>query len=219
MMMIFILFVLLFLVVAIKQALTYSTWRHQRMVSSSSFLHPTSRQRLDSTTCKRSERPSLRSFTTFLSSKPRSTQNPFPAKFDALEKELGALKHLLKGGNSTTASENIRESVLIYEGSDKKYLRDMIKDLQREKSELQREKSALQEKETALIISQAAVESKGTLRWNRIETWIVVLRSNFLPNVLPPSQVPYIYALFSSQHFFFRLHSRRRANFNPSVQL
>jgi hypothetical protein len=57
---------------------------------------------------------------------------------------------------TTRASANQR-----YEGSDKEYLRGMLKDLQREKS-------ALQEKETALIISKAAVEGKGKLRWNRI---------------------------------------------------
>ena len=37
----------------------------------------------------------------------------------ALKNEIGALKHLLKGGNSTTVLEDIRESVLIYESSDK----------------------------------------------------------------------------------------------------
>ena len=86
------------------------------------------------------------------------------------------MKHLLKGGNSTTASEDIRESILIYEGGDKDWLRGILKDLQREKS-------ALQEKETALIISQAAVGSKGSL--NRIWNMDVVLRSatHFLPNV------------------------------------
>ena len=61
----------------------------------------------------------------------------------------------MKGGNSTTASEDIRESVLIYEGGDKDWLRGMLKDLQREKTELQIEK-------TALIISQVPVKSKGT---------------------------------------------------------
>ena len=65
----------------------------------------------------------------------------------------------MKGGNSTTASEDIRESVLIYEGGDKEYLRSMLKDLQRKET-------ALQEEKTALIISQAAVGIKGML--NRI---------------------------------------------------
>jgi hypothetical protein len=52
-----------------------------------------------------------------------------PEKLDALEEETRALKHLLKGGNSTTASEDIRESVLIYEGGDKDWLRGILKDL------------------------------------------------------------------------------------------
>ena len=98
-----------------------------------------------------------------------SSSRSIPEKFDTLENKIGALEHLLKGGNSTTASEDIRESVLIYEGGDKATLLGILKDLQREKSAiqeektaLQREKSALQEKETALIISQAAVDSKST---------------------------------------------------------
>ena len=62
----------------------------------------------------------------------------------------------MKGGNSTTAPEGIRDFVLIYEGGDKDWLRSMLKDLQREK---------VVDKETVLAISQAAVESKaGTLR-------------------------------------------------------
>ena len=149
--MVFILSILLFLFVA-KQALTYSTWRHSRTVSSSSFVHPTSRQQLVSSTFSRTVSPFLRSFTTFLSnSKPRSKSSTqiSKAKLDALEKKIEALEHLMKGGNSTTASEDIRESVLIYEGSDKDFLRSMIKSLQEEK--------------TALC--QAAVGSKGTLRW------------------------------------------------------
>ena len=73
----------------------------------------------------------------------------------ALKQEIGALKHLLKGGNSTTASEDIREFVLIYEGSDKEYLRSMLDKIQDEKNELLKQ-------ETALITSKAAVESKGT---------------------------------------------------------
>ena len=57
-----------------------------------------------------------------------------------MENEIGALKHLLKGDNATTASEDIRESVLIYEGSDKQYLRDMLKELQEKETALQNEK-------------------------------------------------------------------------------
>ena len=66
----------------------------------------------------------LRSFTKLTSSRSRSSSS-IPEKFDTLEKEIGALEHLLKGGNSTYASEDIRESVLIYEGGDKEYLRGM----------------------------------------------------------------------------------------------
>jgi hypothetical protein len=156
-------FVLLFLVAA-EQALTYSTWRHPRTVSSSSLVHPTSRQQLVSSSFSRTVTASPRSVPTFLSNSKRRSPSPrqlSKAKLDALEKKIGALEHLLKGGNSTTASEGIRESVLIYEGGDKDWLRGILKDLQRKET-------ALQEKETALIISQAAVESEGALRWNRI---------------------------------------------------
>ena len=79
------------------------------------------------------------------------------------------MKHLLKGGNAITAPEDIRESVLIYEGADKEYLRGMLKDLQREKTAqdeqeaaVQRKEAALQEEKTALIVSQATVARKGT---------------------------------------------------------
>ena len=93
---------------------------------------------------------------------------------------MKALKHLLKGGNSTTASEDIHESVLIYEGGDKEFLRSMLQSLQRKetalqeeenlkrkKMALQREETDLQESKTALIISQAAVGNKGSLCWNK----------------------------------------------------
>jgi hypothetical protein len=72
-----------------------------------------------------------------------------PDKLDALEKEMEALMHILKGGNSLTAPEGIRDFVLIYEGGDKDWLRGILK----------------VDKEMVLSISQAAVESKaGTLR-------------------------------------------------------
>jgi hypothetical protein len=103
---------------------------------------------------------SPRSFAIFLSNrKPRSksASHILQAKFDAMEKKIAALEYLMKGGNSTTASEEIRDSVLTYEGSSKQYLRGMLKDLQREKS-------ALQEEKTALVISQTAIGSKGTLK-------------------------------------------------------
>ena len=106
--------------------------------------------------------------------------NTNPEKFNALEKKIRALEHLLKGGNFTSAPNDIRESVLIYEGGDKEFLRGMLKDLQREKTAqdeqeaaiqrkeaaIQRKEAALQEEKTALIVKQATVESKGTL--NRI---------------------------------------------------
>ena len=165
-------FVLLLFLVAAEQALTYSTLRHPRTVSSSSLVHPTSRQQLVSSSSSRTVTPFPRLLTTFLSnSKPRSSsaRQQSKAKVDALEKEtgalkqeIGALKHLLKGGNSTTASEDIRESVLIYEGSDKEYLRSMLNKLQDNLNELLKQKTVLQEEKTAL--SKAAVESKGTLR-------------------------------------------------------
>jgi hypothetical protein len=103
-------------------------------------VHPASRQQLVSSSSSRTVTPFPRLLTTFLSnSKPRSSsaRQQSKAKVDALEKETGALKqeigaleHILKGGNSTTASEDIRESVLIYEGSDKEYLRSMLNKLQ-----------------------------------------------------------------------------------------
>ena len=118
----------------------------------------------------------LRSFTKLTSRRSRSSSS-IPEKFDTLEKEIGALEHLLKGGNSTYASEDIRESVLIYEGGDKEYLRGMLKDLQREKTELQIEK-------TALITGQAAVESIGTLREEYDLKHDIVLRCSLFPDKL-----------------------------------
>ena len=161
--MIFTPFVLLLFLVAAAHALTYSTsWSHPR--TGSSFLALKIPAAWASSSFSQSfatSRPRLVS--TFLSSSS-------PDKFDALEKEtgalkqkIGALKYLLKGGNSTTASEDIRESVLIYEGSDKEYLRSMLNKLQDKENELLKQKTALQEEKTALI-SHAAVESKGTLR-------------------------------------------------------
>ena len=68
-------------------------------------------------------------------------------KFLALEKEKKALEHLLNGGDSTTAPEDIREAVLIYEGGDEDWLHSML--------------SALLEEKEALIFRHAAVGSKG----------------------------------------------------------
>ena len=137
-------FVLILLLVAAEQALTYLTWRHSRTCPSSRALQiPAVRVSSSFSQCFSTAPPRL--VTTLLSSSN-------PEKVDAIEKKIRALEHLLKGGNSTTASEDIRESVLIYEGSDKEYLRSMLKN----------------QGEMALIISQAAVEFKGTLRWSRI---------------------------------------------------
>ena len=61
----------------------------------------------------------------------------------------------MKGGNSSTASEEIRESLLVYEGGDKAILPGILK--------------ALYDEETALLISQADVESKGT-QFNSLPT-------------------------------------------------
>ena len=154
---------LLFLVVA-EQALTYSTWRYPRTVSSSSLVHPTFCQQLVSTSFSRTITPSPRSFTTFLSiRKPRSSSSAkhlSKAKFDALEKEIGAIKHLLKGGNSTTEAEDIREFIPIYEGCDKATLLSLLEKLQDKENELLKQNTAL--------ISKTAIESEGTLRWKKI---------------------------------------------------
>ena len=69
-------------------------------------------------------------------------------KINALVTRIGALEHLLKGGNLTTAPSDIRESVQIYEGGSKDRLLGILENLQK--------------KEAALV--KASVESKGTLR-------------------------------------------------------
>jgi len=140
-MMIFIPFV--FLVTA-AQALIHSTsWSHPRTGPSSLALKYPAAWASSSVSRSILCRPRL--VTTFLSGNNAN-------ELDALEKEIEALKHLLKGGNSTTASEDIRESALIYEGGDKNWLRSVLKIL-------------LEEKTALVIISQAAVESKDTLRF------------------------------------------------------
>ena len=129
------------------QALTYSTWRCCPLSGPSAFARKAPAA-WDLPASATTTRPRL--VTMFLG---RSSS---PDKLDVLEKEMEALKHLLFGGNSLTAPEDIRNFVLIYEGGDKDWLRSMLKDLQREK---------VVDKETVLAISQAAVESKaGTLR-------------------------------------------------------
>ena len=122
------------------QALTYSTWRCCPR-SAPSALARKAPAAWDLPAAVTTTRPRL--VATFLG---RSSS---PDKLDALEKEMEALMHILKGGNSLTAPEGIRDFVLIYEGGDKDWLRGILK----------------VDKEMVLSISQAAVESKaGTLR-------------------------------------------------------
>ena len=149
--MIFIPFVELLILVVAEQALTYSTWRRPSFSRSFTTFSP-------------------RSFTTSLNTSPGSPNIPnIPNQLNQLELDLEAVKYCLDNvgsdGKPKIDDEGFRKMVQRYDGSDKEYLRDMLKDLQEEKTALQREKTALQEKETALIISQAAVGSKGRLKW------------------------------------------------------
>ena len=94
---------------------------------------------------------SPRSFTTSLNTSPASPN--IPNQLKKLELKLEAVKYCLDNvgfdKKPKIDDEGFRKMVQRYEGSDKKYLQGMLKDLQH--------------KETALIISQAAIESKGTL--------------------------------------------------------
>jgi hypothetical protein len=110
-----------------------------------------------------------------------------PEQFNELENEIKADKHLLKGGNSTTAPEDVRESVLIYDKGDLNSFFNTIKALQAEKTALQAEKTALQEEKTALIKFQAIIASKGILI-KYVYIMVVVLSStaNFLNTNDPP---------------------------------
>ena len=99
--------------------------------------------------------------------RPPSSKQLLKANLDALEKKIRALEHLLKGGNSTTASEDIREFVLVYEGGDKSLLLGILKALQEEKAAIQskdtvpqEEQSALRKKETALRKKDEALQKK-----------------------------------------------------------
>jgi len=69
-----------------------------------------------------------------------------------LEAKINALQHLLKGGNSTTAPEDIREFIPIYEGGNKDWLCSMLSGLLSERLALLKEETALQ-KEKALVTS------------------------------------------------------------------
>ena len=170
--MIFILFVLLFLVAA-NQALT---WRYLRTgPSSPTSKIPAALVSSSSSRCFTKSPP--RSMDTRLSDskrRPPSSKQLLKANLDALEKKIRALEHLLKGGNSTTASEDIREFVLIYEGGDKEYLRGMLNNLQEEKTAIQSKDAAIQRKEAALQEEKTALaKSQGTLRRNRrSEPWM-----------------------------------------------
>jgi hypothetical protein len=140
--MIFIPFVLLLFLVAAEQALTYSTWRHPSFSRSFTTFPP-------------------RSFTTSLNTNPGGPN--ILNQLKKLELKIDVVEYCLDNfgsdGEPKIDDEIFRKMVQRYEGSDKEYLRGMLK-------ALQEEKTALQEQETALIISQAAVKSKGML--NRI---------------------------------------------------
>ena len=145
--MVFTPFVLLLFLVAAEQALTYLAWRHPSFSRSFTTFSP-------------------RSFTTSLNTSPGSSN--ILNQLNKLELDLEAVKYCLDNfgsdGKPKIDDEGIRKMVQRYEGSDKEYLRGMLKDLQEEKTALRRKETALQEETTALIISQAAVESKGELR-------------------------------------------------------
>ncbi len=66
-----------------------------------------------------------------------------------VKKEIRAVKHTLKGGDSTKASEDILDFLPIYKGRNEDFLTSMLEKLQDEK---------------VALISQAPVEIKGTLR-------------------------------------------------------
>ena len=83
-----------------------------------------------------------------------SKKSALEKDIDALEKKIGALKHLLKGGNSTTALEDI----LTYEGGDRATLQSLLDKLQEKENELLKQKTAL--------ISKAAVKRKGEMEHN-----------------------------------------------------
>ena len=85
--------------------------------------------------------------TTFLSSSSTDDLNE-------VKKEIRAVKHILKGGDSTKASNDILEFLPIYKGRNEDFLTSML--------------AKLQDKEMALILNKASVESKGALRWNSI---------------------------------------------------
>ena len=168
---------------AFAKTLISPNWRHLRSGPSSlalkspAALASSSISRSVPALIPRTITPSPRMFTTsiFLSS------SSSPENIGALEKKIGALEHLLKGGNSTTAcSDEIRDTIRIYEGGDKSLLLGILNAiqeektaiqrndtaLQEEKTAIQRKDTALQEEKTALAISKASVESKGSLSLN-----------------------------------------------------
>ena len=153
---------------AFAKAQISPNWRHLRSGPSSlalkfpAALVPSSISRSIPALFPRTITSSLRMFTTsiFLSSSS-------PENIGALEKKIGALEHLLKGGNSTTAcSDELRDIIRMYEGGDKSLLLGILKALQEEKTAIQRKDTALQEEKTALAISNASVEGKGSLSLN-----------------------------------------------------
>ena len=140
-------FVLLLMLVAAEQALTYSTWRHPSFSRSFTTFSP-------------------RPFTTSLNTSPESPN--IADQLKKVELELDAVKCCMDNFGSDSKpkidDEGFRKMVQRYEGSDKEYLRSMLNKLQDKENELLKQKTALQKKETARIVSQTAVESKGTLR-------------------------------------------------------
>ena len=148
----------LLLRITLTQALISPNWRHLRSGPSSLVLKfSSSISRSVTALIPRTITPSPRMFTTSIFS---SSSSSSPEKRDALEKRIGALRHLLNGGNSTTASDDIREFVPIYEGADKDWLLSMLDLLEWEKTELQRRDVALQRLKSTL--------AKGTMSWRRI---------------------------------------------------
>ena len=77
------------------------------------------------------------------------------------------MEHVLRNGSFTTASEDIREFVLIYEGRTKKLLLDAYIDLHSQSTSLIEQETALIELQTELQRLKTALEGEGTLRWNR----------------------------------------------------
>ena len=81
-------------------------------------------------------------------------------KISAVEVEVAGVKHLLLGGNISTATSNIHDSVSLYERVDEPTLLTTMADLHQKGT-------ALQQQKTALLQIQAAASSRGNLRPTR----------------------------------------------------